>query len=253
MREFTNPFPEICAEYALQFDIASDNSDVKLIRKLLDEVEVFLKNHTGAVYAPLFYCLGTSYGNLRTHGYSIGGAAEASILSSDEVDASLEREIFYFRHCLELLDASELSKEEFTPYIKGLCLQVYTNYANALEACGRKAAAMKYYRSVLSINPSFGMAEGNIGRALQHYSALVHDRGHKDYLHHFAYGYLKSSLNRTDVHESAKKYFERCVNAYSTEVRESFLEKQLDISEYSLGEIEEETYRKWCLHHHFRL
>ncbi|MDE6016162.1 MAG: hypothetical protein K2H41_10765 [Acetatifactor sp.] len=253
MRKFTNPFPEICTKYALQFDIASDNSDVKLVRKLIDEVEAFLKNHTDAVYAPLYYCLGTSYGNLRTHGYSISGATEASILSSDEIDASLEREIFYFRHCLELLDTFELSKEEFKPYIKGLRLQVYTNYANALENCGRKAAAMKYYRSVLSINPSFGMAEGNIGRALQHYSALIHDLGHKDYLHHFAYRYLKSSLNRTDVHESAKKYFEMCVNAYSTEIRESFLEKQLEIPEYSLGEIEEETYRKWCLHHHLFL
>lgn len=184
MRKFINPFPEICTKYALQFDIASDNSDVKLVRKLIDEVEDFLKNHTDAVYAPLYYCLGTFYGNLRTHGYSISGATEASILSSDEIDASLEREIF------ELLDTFELSKEEFKPYIKGLRLQVYTNCANALENCGRKAAAMKYYRSVLSIN------QGNIGRALQHYSALIHDLGHKDYLHHFAYRYLKSSLNR---------------------------------------------------------
>lgn len=177
MRKFTNPFPEICAEYALQFDMASDNSDVKLVRKLLGEVEDFLKNHTDAVYAPLYYCIGTSYGNLRTHGYSIDGATKASILSSDEIDASLEREIFYFRHCLELLDTYELSKEEFKPFIIGLRLQVYTNYANALENCGRKAAAMKYYRSVLNIDPSFGIAEGNIGRALQHYSALVHDLG----------------------------------------------------------------------------
>ena len=253
MRKITNPFPDVCAEYALQFDKASDDGDVELVRELLDEVEVFLKNHTDAVYAPLYYYLGTSYGNLRTHGYSISGATEASILSSNEIDTSLEREVYYFRQCLELLDTVELLKEEFKPYITGLRLQVYTNYANTLEDCGRKAAAMKYYRSALSINPSFGMAEGNIGRALQHYSALIHDEGHADYLHHFAYEYLKSALNRADVHESAKIYFERCVNAYSSEIRESFLEKSLEIPEYSLGEPKEEMYRKWCLHHHLFL
>lgn len=253
MRKFTNPFPDICAGYALQFDMASDNSDIELVRKLLGEVEEFLKNHSDAVYAPLYYCLGTSYGNLRAHGYPLSGTTEATILSSDEIDTSLEREIYYFRHCLELLDGDKLSKEEFKPYIIGLRLQLYTNYANTLEDCGRKAAAMKYYRNVLSINPSFGMAEGNIGRVLQHYSALVHDQGHKDYLHHFAYRYLRSSLNRTDVHESAKRIFQRCINTYPTEIRESFLEKRLDIPEYSLGEIEEELYRKWCLHHHLFL
>jgi len=253
MRKNTDPFPKICVDYALQLDTASDNCDVELIRKLLSEVEAFLENHSDAVYAPLYYYLGTSYGNLRTHGYSLSGTTEPIALSSKEMDDSLEREIYCFRQCLELLDADELLKEEYKPYIVGLQLQVYTNYANALEDCGRKVAAMKYYRNVLSINPSFGMAEGNIGRVLQHYSALVHDGGHKDYLHHFAYRYLKSSLTRTDVHESARRIFQWCINSYPTEIRESFLEKPLDIPEYSLGEAEEKIYRKWCLHHHLFL
>ena len=111
MRQITDPFPEICADFALQFDMAGDNSDVELVRKLLVEVEAFLNNHTDAVYAPLYYYLGTSRGNLRTHGYSLNGTTEATILSSEEIDASLEQEIYYFRHCLELLDADELSKE----------------------------------------------------------------------------------------------------------------------------------------------
>ena len=95
-------------------------------------------------------------------------------------------------------------------------LQLYTNYANALEACGRKVAAMKFYRKVLEMNSKFGMAEGNIGRALQHYSALVHDSGHVAYLHHFAYNYLKDSLSKPDVHESAKRYFKWCMKTYGS-------------------------------------
>ena len=251
MKDFVNPFPKLCEEYAQRFDVASDNNDVQAIRELLSELEDFLKKHTDAIYAPLYYCMGTSYGNLRTHGYSV--ESDEAELSLEKIDVSLEHELYCFRHSLELLDDPELLKEEFEPYIRGLKLQLYTNYANALEDCGRKAAAMKFYRKVLEINPEFGMAEGNMGRALQHYSALVHDPGHTAYLHHFAYNYLKSSLKKADVHVSARKYFERCVNSYTDEIMETFLENKLEISEYSLGEEQEEAYRRWCLHHHLFL
>ena len=251
MKDFVNPFPKLCEDYANRFDIASDNNDIQTIRNLLSESEDFLRKHSDAIYAPLYYCMGTSYGNLRAHGYSI--ESDETELSLERKDASLERELYCFRHCLELLDDPVLLKEEFKPYIIGLKLQLYTNYANALEDCGRKAAAMKFYRKVLEINPEFGMAEGNMGRALQHYSALVHDSGHIAYLHHFAYDYLKSSLNKPDVHQIARKYFERCMNSYTDKIKETFLEKKLEISEYSLGGEEEAPYRKWCLHHHLFL
>lgn len=91
MRKITDPFPKICVDYALQFDTASDNCDVELIRKLLSEVQAFLEKHSDAVYAPLYYYLGTSYGNLRTHGYSLSGTTEPTALSSKEMDDSLER------------------------------------------------------------------------------------------------------------------------------------------------------------------
>lgn len=251
MKDFVNPFPKLCEEYANRFDVASDNNDVQAIRSLLSKSEDFLRKHPDAIYAPLYYCMGTSYGNLRTHGYSI--ESDETELSLEKKDASLERELYCFRHCLELLNDSELSKEEFKPYVIGLKLQLYTNYANAMEDCGRKSAAMKFYRKVLEIDPEFGMAEGNIGCALQHYSTLVHDSGHIAYLHHFAYNYLKSSLNNENVHEAARKYFERCVNLYTDEIRKTFLENKLQIPEYSLGGEEEEPYRRWCLHNHLFL
>ena len=251
MKEVVNPFPKLCEEYANRFDLASDNNDIQAIRNLLSETEKFLEKHTDAIYAPLYYCMGTSYGNLRTHGYSV--ESDETELSLEKKDVSLERELYCFRHCLELLDYPELLKQEFEPYIIGLELQLYTNYANALEDCGRKVAAMKFYRRVLEINPDFGMAEGNIGRALQHYSVLVHDAGHTAYLHHFAYNYLKSSLNKADVHETARKYFERCVDSYTDEIKDTFLENKLEIPEYSLGEEQEKAYRRWCLHHHLFL
>lgn len=152
MKDFVNPFPKLCEEYAQRFDMASDNSDIQAIRELFVRSRGVFEKHTDAIYAPLYYCMGTSYGNLRTHGYSVeSGEAE---LSLEKKDISLERELYCFRHCLELLDEPGLLKEEFEPYIRGLKLQLYTNYANALEDCGRKAAAMKFYRKVLEINPN---------------------------------------------------------------------------------------------------
>ncbi len=50
MRKITDPFPKICVDYALQFDTASDNRDVELIRKLLGEVEAFLENYADAQF-----------------------------------------------------------------------------------------------------------------------------------------------------------------------------------------------------------
>lgn len=251
MKDFINPFPKLCEEYAQRFDVASDNNNVRAVRELLSESEEFLKNHTDVIYAPLYYYMGTSYGNLRTHGYSI--ESNDAELSLEKADASLERELYCFRHCMELLDDTELLKEEFGPYITGLKLQLYTNYANTLRDCGRNVAAMKFYRKVLEINPKFGMAEGNIGRALQYYSVLIHDVGHTAYLHHFAYNYLKSSLEKADVHKSARKYFERCMNLYIDEIKETFLNNELELPECFLGGEEEETYRRWCLHYHLFL
>lgn len=43
------------------------------------------------------------------------------------------------------------------------------------------------------------------------------------------------------------------MNTYTHEIIETFLEKKLEIAEYSLGEKAEETYRRWCLRHHLFL
>lgn len=118
MKDFVNPFPKLCEDYAHRFDIASDNNDIQAIRNLLSESEDFLRKHSDVIYAPLYYYMGTSYGNLRVHGYSI--ESDETGLSLERKDASLERELYCFRHCLEFLDDSELSKEEFEPYVIGL-------------------------------------------------------------------------------------------------------------------------------------
>ena len=253
MNDFINPFDPICNDYANRFDNLSDNNDVQNVIRLLSEVEFFLSSHEDAIYAPLYYSLGTSYGNLRNFGYSFKSQNDNNEVSFEEIDSSLEKEIYYFRHCLDLLDDSKLDMKKYKPYVNGLKLNVYTNLANTLESCCRKSAAMKYYRKALDIQSSFGMAEGNMGRALQHYSILIHDKGHRDFLHYFAYRFLKSSLKRENVHYSARMYFEECIKIYSEDFIKSFLEKELTIKEYSLGDIDEKEYRKWCLHYHLFL
>lgn len=92
MKNFVNPFPKLCEDYANRFDVASDNNDIQTIRNLLSETEDFLTKHSDVIYAPLYY-MGTSYGNLRAHGYSFeSGGTE---LSLERKDASLERNILW--------------------------------------------------------------------------------------------------------------------------------------------------------------
>ena len=151
---------------------------------LIKECEDLIKLHPDDYkYAPIYYSLGTSYSNLMRH---IPEYAEDSVQ---------EKVVYYFRGCFELLSNKELENPHYKPYVTGLMLPLLTNYANIMERCGRKISAIRYYRKALEIKPDFNMATGNIGIALLHYSMIVHDPAHRDYLNHFAYRYLKLALS----------------------------------------------------------
>ena len=64
---------------------------------------------------------------------------------------------------LTIIDLPRLLKE--CEKCETLLLLIYTNYANSLDACGRVIEALRIYREAIEINPSFGMALGNYGRA----------------------------------------------------------------------------------------
>lgn len=241
---YKDPFAAECNQYARKFDDAFNAKDWVTTEHLIAESEELLKLHPNDyAYAPLYYSLGTSYGDLAQH---LDGCSTIDIQ---------EKELHYYRVCIELLSTRKLMNPEYKPYVTGLKLPLYTNYANVLSNCGRKIYAIQYYRKVLEIKPDFHMARGNIGVALLYYSTLAHDAGHQDYLNYFAYQNLKSALSddAKDVHPEAREYFEQVINRFNTNYVSEFLEKPLQIRDYSLGGKQEKRYRMWCLQNHFFL
>lgn len=170
-------------------------------------------------------------------------------------DTVREKTLYYFRTALDLLVSHNLKDPIFQPYVLGLQLPLLTNYANALSSIGRKTASIRYYREVLEISPEFSMAKGNIGVELLSYSRLFQNPGHQNYLRYFSYYYLKSAIKDSSdpIHPDAKQHFSNILAEFSQSYIDDFLEKPLEISEYSLGDSEERAYRIWCLHNHLFL
>ena len=50
---------------------------------------------------------------------------------------------------------------------------VYINYGNTLEACGRKLLAIEQYYRALSVYYKHPMALGNLGSSLLHYAMFL--------------------------------------------------------------------------------
>lgn len=141
--------------------------------------------------------------------------------------------------------------EKYRPYVLGLKQVLYTNYANLLDRCGRKIAAIEQYKKALSINRDFGMANGNLGRAYQHYGMLEYDDGHKNLFHYFAYHHLNQALQSNDpnTYPEAKDGFKATIDQYHPEYIEKVLKHNLKLPQYSYEDPEELNYRNWCLSH----
>lgn len=241
--DFENPFAVECESFSKDFDEILDSQNWVQTRELVSIAEQYATKHITAQYAPLFYSIGTAYSDLNMYD------------ADSRSDVFLEKALYYFRTALDLINSHELEKSEYIPYVKGLRLPLLTNYANALSKCGRKIASIRFYRQVLQINPNFLMAQGNLGIDLLSYARLVHDTGHKNYLYHFSYNYLKSVVNdsKESIYPDAKQHFSKILAKYNEKDVKTFLEKPLGIPEYSMGGDAEHAYRTWCLHNHLFL
>lgn len=74
---------------------------------------------------------------------------------------------------------------------------------------------LKFYRKAISLNPRFGMAIGNYGRALNSYANLVNDPGHYYELHCYAYQAIKHALE-TNMHDQAIEFFQKMISTLQT-------------------------------------
>lgn len=237
LNNYTDPFSSRAKDLAMKFDKAFIERNTSEIYDLINYANEIVKSEDIASQAQIYYSIATAYGDI-------------SNISSMLGDENLkEYQLYYFRRSIGLVNENSLKNPKIKPYVTGLKLNLYTNYANVLDQCGRKISAIGAYHKVLSINDKFGMALGNLGICYQYYAMLISDPGHRDYLHHFAYRLLKQSLVDTprDIYKNEVNYFEKAMYVYDSEYINKVLSKPLDIPKYTYDNKEEYEYRKWAL------
>lgn len=235
--KYIDPFDSLVKEFSQKLDSAYEKQQIEEIEKLIDVVLASIKSLNPASQASLYYSLGTAFGDLET------------MSKKYQNENNIEKQIFCFRKSIDILSVTvEHNNGEYRPFILGLKMPLYTNYANCLDKTGRKIAALEYYNKVLNINPDFAMAIGNSGISYLHYSMLVYDLSHRDYLNNFAYKNLKKALSiRNQIYNFAEQQFRKYLESYDKEYVKVVLEHDLDIPQYYYENSEEFNYRKWAL------
>ena len=235
---YTNPISDRAQQFAKHFDAAADRKDTKEVSELIGIAKAVADEEDALSQAYIFYCIGNMYSLFPIQ---LCGSKEKST----------ENVLYYYRKSITEIEKEDYSEPSFSPYIKPFKGLLYTNYANELDRCGRKIAAIEQYRKAVIEYPKLGMALGNIGIAYQHYGALEYDNGHRDYFHYFAYQYLKMGANSDDLNttSTAKQAFEDSMKLYSQEYVEKVLEPNLNIPQFTYDDPEELEYRQWCLSH----
>ena len=235
-KKYTDPFSRATTELTQRFDAATISKDYKTLSKLIDEAIELIETESTASQARLYYSLATTYSDF----------ARFKGVPQDE---SFKKQLYYFRKSLELINVEENQKDEYKPYILGFKPMLLTNYANTLDNCGRKIAAIEQYKDALRFLPQFGMALGNLGRVYTDYGELEYDPGHSDYFHFHAYTLMDEAAVSTDpnTHEDAKKLFEQVLRCYDENYIDKLYEVLPEIPDYSYDDPIEYTYRKWAL------
>ena len=137
-KKYIDPFSKPTTDLMIRFDAATISKDYETLSPLIDEAIELIATESTASQARLYYSLATTYSDF----------AKFKGLSKEE---SYKKQLYYFRKSLELINAKENQKGEYRPYILGFKPMLLTNYANALDNCGRKIAAIEQYKEALQI------------------------------------------------------------------------------------------------------
>lgn len=234
--------PPECEVYGKEIDRLLDEGKYGELATYIATVETYGLTHNTFEYAIVFYYLGTGYSELANH--TIKNKSETSDVSCVQYR---RKALYYFRKAISLI--------ELTDDTKTLYHLIYTNYANSLDACGRVIEALRIYRKAICLSKNFGMAVGNYGRALNFYANMVNDSGHYKELHCYAYQAIKKALSSNDpnMHTAAKRFFEGMISTYESTTESNLLATPIVFKQYDLGELEEFSYRSWCLEKHLFL
>ena len=230
-------FQEECDAFALKMDRLIITKDYSALKLYLKETKTFAESHHLPEYAQIFYSIGNGYSLLE----NLKDLSEKDRLEYEK------QTIYYLREAMYLM---EQRKDNSV-----LMASIYTNYANELFDRYRVIEALRFYRRAISLEPNFGMALGNYGRALSFYANLVNNENEYDALHCYAYQSFKKALevNDSNVYEGARKAFERRIEEYQQFQSEEYLLASIVYSDYVCENTSERAYRQWCLEQHLFL
>ena len=236
MANNVSPCSDAAEKIATKFDAAIIAGDPVALGEHINEALTLVESEDEISKATIYYCLGTAYGALDSIGET-------------NTEESLKKQIYFFRKSIALLETAECSAPDFSLHVKTYKTNTYINYGNVLCRCGRIIAAIAQYKKALELQPTFGMALGNLGKAYMDYSLMEFDPGHQEYFHHFSYVYLQRALECTDpnTYPEARAFFASRVAQYRPEYVESFLSKELSIPQFNIRGKQERAYRQWAV------
>jgi hypothetical protein len=237
-------------------DNAIDNKNYNELNNKID----FLKSFTDTVSDSIektysCYLLGNAWNGIR----EIEHENNTNKIFSFEQE-EVFKEIYYFRKVIQQKDFKNLDLS--------FQLAVYVNLGNAFSHYGRTILAIKYFDKAINLkiwhknvikHPNYFMALINKGLALEYYSKLDYDIGHKEYFIKFAYENFKQSIPIIDKYlENTvldNEYYKKLKNEISLKLNwyeENFPIKELENISHFINyktnfSKNEDSYRKWCL------
>lgn len=219
------------------FDLSFDNEDIKGIEhgfKLAEQIDY---ENLDNIYKLWFhYDIANGWSYLRT--LNSKTIEQHWDFNADEVN----KEIYNLRKAIAIGGDDSLSKS--------ILLQAYTNLGNLYSYLGRYVDALESWGKALEINPTFGMANINIGNGLQYSSQYLFDTTHKGLYSCYAYHYFRKGLrDKNSIHISIRDKIHNRFNQMEQLLTEQAKKSLPDLnSDYSLGDDTFlASYRKWCL------
>lgn len=152
MTNNVSPCSVATEKIAMNLDAAVNAGNLLDLKKYIKEAQQLAENEDIISKATIYYCIGTAYG-------------EIDKIGDTNPDESIRKQMYFSRKSLMLLESVESSTSDTLLYVNTYKTKAYINYGNALCKCGRLIAAIAQYKMSLELQPTFGMALGNLGQA----------------------------------------------------------------------------------------
>jgi hypothetical protein len=232
-----NPYIEAEIKEKLKsFDNYYFEGDIIKIYEIIKALKETL-TQTSSIISKIHICysIGTAFGDIQQLDYE------------HFTEDKIIQQLHFFRKAIDFCEDISITNEQ-QPYVNGIKVNLYTNYANVLSNIGRVSMAINYYRLALAMLPQYGMAEGNLGIAYICYGNIEFDKWRKQVFHHTGYSYLKSALShKVNLYSGADQYFLEYIECFTQEYIDNVLEKGVGFNEVHFDDESECDYRNWVL------